>query len=203
MWTLEKHEPGPTAWRWCGRITGPGAVPALVSGLSITDAPPEPSPGAQAVVVGCAASADADDPAEASLASWGPRGRAAMDAGLAAWIERARVGGWELWLRPDARGLVSDAPTVLGLLRRHAGSPLRLFLEPAALLTPSMIPRAEDHLRRVCEALAGHEATAAVLVTNLEGEPAERGPIPGELLALVERAARAAGKPVVRLPREG
>jgi hypothetical protein len=179
-------------------VVGPSGVEALVSGLGVTDRPPDEPPGARAVVIGAGAAAGSDDPAEASLLAWGPRGRAALEEGVSAWVERSRLGGFEVWVWPRADGLVSDAPTVLGLVRKHAGSGLRVFLEPEGLLSASMLARAEDHLRRACEALVPHEATAAVLVSHVGDGAAARGPIGPGLVAMVESAALAAGKPVTR-----
>ena len=78
-----------------------------------------------------------------------------------------------MWLWPAVDHVLSDVPSITGFLRRHAegvGTPgprVRLLFDPASMLAPSMLARAEDHLSRVFEALAAHPATAAVLLANL------------------------------------
>lgn len=54
-------------------------------------------------------------------------------------------------IRPHARHLISDIPGCLNLLRKHEG--VKLLLEPAAMLEPSMMETATDHFDRMLTAL--------------------------------------------------
>lgn len=65
-----------------------------------------------------------------------------------------------LW--PHAACAVSDAPSIATFLRgREAWG---FILDPVALLTPSMLERAEDHLGRLFEALGPHARAHAVVL---------------------------------------
>lgn len=128
--------------------------------------------------------------------SWGPAGRARLNTLVRGLVELARAHALEVWVRPAVDSLVSDLPTLLDLLRRHRAHPLRIFLEPTALLAESMESTAEDFVARCAESIVPLEGVAAVLVTNVGGTPVQRGPIPRRALAGLWRAAIAHGKPV-------
>lgn len=154
--------PWGTAWE-----TGSAIVPlesgnsarAWVSSLNpLAQMPPNAqAPGAVVVRSGWSTS---DRPA------WMPGGREALDRFL-----RACPAGGEVWLWPAADHVLSDVPSIVGFLRRHAesdtGPRVRLLFDPASLLAPSMLPRAGDHLARMFEALAAHPATAAIVLANV------------------------------------
>lgn len=100
--------------------------------------------------------------------SWTTDSRATLDAALDRLLAIAPfTTGTSLLLRPHARHLLSDIPRCLNLLRSRANQPLGLVLDPAAMLEPSMLNHAEDHCRRILEALADHPAVAGVVVTNI------------------------------------
>lgn len=128
--------------------------------------------------------------------SWGPAGRARLEMLVRRLVELARAHALEVWVRPAVGSLVSDLPTLLDLLRRHRADPLRIFLEPTALLAESMVSTAEDFVARCAESIVPLEGVAAVLVTNVGGTPVQRGPIPRRALAGLWQAAIAHGKPV-------
>jgi hypothetical protein len=77
-----------------------------------------------------------------------------------AWEQR--VPADRLAVEPWHCDAVSDVPSTLGFLR--ARPPWRLVLNPAAMLAPSMLPRAEEHLERIADVLAGHPRLAGVIV---------------------------------------
>jgi hypothetical protein len=117
--------------------------------------------------------------------TWGPAAWSALDAlcdGLAP-VLSAR--GATACFRPHARHILADPQSCLAFLRRREGQPFEVLLDPAAYFTPEMLPRAEDHLTRAFEALAGHPRTAALLLTNLE--PAAEGSGGGLLPAPLSR----------------
>ncbi|MEL6328657.1 MAG: hypothetical protein AAFR38_03265 [Planctomycetota bacterium] len=100
---------------------------------------------------------------DADFRTWTPAGREAFDA----WA--ATLAG-ETWLRPHCRHVVSDVQTCLNLVRSwedQAELPLRLLLDPAALLTASMLGQAEDHLARAIETLGSHELVPAVVLADV------------------------------------
>jgi hypothetical protein len=128
--------------------------------------------------------------------SWGPAGRARLDATLRGLIDLARARNLEVWVRPAAESLVSDLPTLVQLARRHEADPIRILLEPAALLTDTMLATADDFVERCAEAVVPMSAVVAVLVTNTGGKPVQEGPISRRALAGLWRAALAHRKPV-------
>jgi hypothetical protein len=73
--------------------------------------------------------------------------------------------GATLCLRPGAAEVLSDVPSCLVFLRSSEGA-ARLVVDPVALLTASMMERADDHLERILSALAGHPGVEALLLTN-------------------------------------
>jgi len=76
--------------------------------------------------------------------------------------------GCRLALRPHARHVVSDVPTVLRLLGAFPSRALGVVLDPAAMLTAPMADDAGEHVGRILAALAGHERVWAVLLTGAE-----------------------------------
>lgn len=134
-------------------------VRAWVSSLNPLADPPPSTPPAGPVVLRSGWSTD-DRPA------WMPGGRESLDAFL-----RAIPAGAEVWLWPAADHALSDVPSIAGFLRRHAqvagGPRVRLLFDPASLLAPSMLARADDHLSRMFEALAAHPSTGAILLANI------------------------------------
>lgn len=125
---------------------------------------------------------DQADPASGSfpldLALWGP---GAWDGMLEA-CRQAREAGVEVALRPHPRHVLSDAQRCLRFLEAGgggAGGAGWLALEPAAMLTESMLPDAEEHLERTFAALAQQAGVWGLLLTGVEGVPGA----PGELRA--------------------
>lgn len=137
--------------------------------------------------------------AEASLMTWGPRGRAAFDdlcEGLAA--HRASV-----WFRPRAGHALSDTPSCLQFLRKHGPGGLGLAADPVGLLAEPMIARADDHLARSMAALGGAPGVPCVVLTNAGKALAERplhdGLIDPRLIASLWREHFPPDTPVVLL----
>lgn len=105
-------------------------------------------------------------------------------------------------VRPHARHLVSDVPGTLSLLR--AEPRLRLVLEPAVLLEPSMLGAVEDHVMRMVDALL--PMAAGLVLSNVRVAESEWGPwcepwregvLAEAVLALVREQAERAGVAVV------
>lgn len=119
---------------------------------------------------------------DSTPANWTGPGREALRAAVIRLAPALRRLDVALLLRPHARHVASDAPACRLLLDDAAAHalPLRLALEPAALLEPSMLEDAPDHLRRVCDALASE--AACVILTNVErcgdGDEAGLAPTP-------------------------
>lgn len=82
---------------------------------------------------------------ERTAAAWLPSAAAERERVVGTLVRAGAI----LW--PHARHLISDIPGCLGLLRKHDGA--RVLLEPAAMLEPSMIETAMDHLERMLAAL--------------------------------------------------
>lgn len=142
---------------------------------------------------------------------WGPQPWAEFEAALARLAPR---GGPEVWIRPHARHVLSDAQRCLTAARgwEERGLAARLLLEPAMLLTEAMLSHAEDHLERIFDTLGDSPRLAAVLLTGAEaveadseGErsvelrpcPLGRGLIDGSVLARCWKRSGASARPVI------
>lgn len=94
--------------------------------------------------------------------AWMAGAATAFEEGLPRLVERAREAGVEIWWRPTHEDVLSDVPSTLTFFRRHSGS--GLVVDPWAMMTEEMMPRAEEHVERVLEAIGGHEALRLVVV---------------------------------------
>jgi len=138
-----------------------------------------------------------------SFRTFAAAGRSALDAALAR-VRTAAAGGRVL-LRPTATSALSDIPSVRSVANGWgAADPFGLLLDPAALLTPGMLDKADDHLVRMAEELVPLPAVRAVLVTDLTADGSAAavgsvgaGALPLDSLRTVAAAARAARAPVV------
>lgn len=112
--------------------------------------------------------AGADEGAEArmSLRTHGGEGMRALLAAVEAVRPGLEFSGARLCLLPHAAQVLSDVPSCLLFLRSAAAEGVQLVLDPVALLTPAMLDRAEEHLERILEALAGHPGVAALRLTS-------------------------------------
>jgi hypothetical protein len=115
--------------------------------------------------------------------SWMPRSRDLFGAFVAE-LEAAAPDR-PLWVWPSAGHVISDVPSLLSFLRAHPR--WRFVLDPLAMLTASMAARTEDHLVRIFESLADHDAATALV-------------LPARPSVLVDRLASKhwpAGRPVI------
>ncbi|MBC7835965.1 MAG: hypothetical protein H7Y88_12830 [Phycisphaerales bacterium] len=75
-----------------------------------------------------------------------------------------------LLIAPHHAHTISDIPSALRYLERWSSKagPIRfgLALDPAAILAPSMLAAAPDHLGRIFAALGSHPATACLCLTG-------------------------------------
>lgn len=119
--------------------------------------------------------------------TWGPKGMVALEQRLDALVPECVSLGLQLVLRPHARHVISDAQRAARLMLQRSGSPLRLLLDPASMLTAGMLPAAEDHLTRMFEVLGPMPAVAGVLLANVAAPAtaAADEPDAGEPLRLV------------------
>lgn len=112
--------------------------------------------------------------------------------------------------RAHARHVLSDVQGCLNFLRMREGQPFDLAFAPADLLTPDMLPNAEDHLTRAFEAL-GSRAKVVLLHDALpsdgdDGElpilpvPLGRGVLPGDVLRRLVAEFVPASTPILLLP---
>lgn len=189
-------EPGmtPFGW-WCG------------SGLLDPGGPDEAARAARqhhsrrvVAAAGALPAGDDEDAARAALRTHSAEGFRALETAIERTVGAIGSGGPSLCVRPRAADVLSDVPSCLVFLRSAAAARARLVVDPIAMLTPSMAERAEEHLERIYEGLAGHTGVEAVVVWNaaLGGDGALR-PVglhePGLVDArwLVGLAARCAG----------
>lgn len=137
---------------------------------------------------------------------WMPAARAAFQAATDALRTKPPIVG-EYWLWPSAGGVLSDVPSTQTFFRGTTG--FRLLLDPASLLTPAMIPKAEDHLERIMAGL-GALASAVLLANieplgNVEGvqlSPLTRGVLSPKVLVDAWRRHVPAETPVVLLDED-
>ncbi len=173
------HPPGP--WSITHDLLDrAGAVVAHCSGLNpLADPIPDHHPGPPLVF-------RSGPPGEGVI----PWGAAARSAWLHASDRLAALG--PAWVHPRAGDVLSDAPGVLSFLNQRPR--FGLFLEPAALLAPAMLPQAPEHLARIAAALLPR--ASAVLLTGVRPEsdrlhraPLGEGPINShDLLAPIAHA---------------
>lgn len=116
-----------------------------------------------------------DDPFAPDPAAWLPASMPALLARLEALEPLLIDHRVRLLIRPHARHILSDAPRCGVTLRapwRSTHPHIGLALDPVAMVEPSMIPTAIDHIRRSLEDLA-HRASAVILTNFLAPDPAD------------------------------
>ncbi|MBS0195191.1 MAG: hypothetical protein JSR77_00375 [Planctomycetes bacterium] len=88
---------------------------------------------------------------------------------------------------PLAGAAVSDAPSIATFLRSYPA--WRFIFDPAALLVPDMLDRAQEHLTRLHEALGSHDRIAAAVIgvpTAIRGKVIAVHPGDGPLAAFTQ-----------------
>jgi hypothetical protein len=120
-------------------------------------------------------------------------------------LEQSVANPLSIW--PTATGSVSDVPSLRTFL---AGAEQRarqwsFLFDPISLLTPAMLDKAEDHLTRLFETLAGHPARQATLLADaaIVGEHVVPAPLgSGPLTPLILRLAKPLPPEVVLLDQD-
>lgn len=143
--------------------------------------------------------------------AWGKEAWSTFDAWCDLQLPRLVTTGVTLCFRPHPRHTLSDAQSCVSFLKKRAGQPFRVLLDPVGMLTSSMIPRAEDHLHRIMDALADHSGVAGVMVSNavsstidpelLAPAPVHRGAVEPKLIRAVFSRIPAE-QPVIMLNEE-
>lgn len=118
---------------------------------------------------------------------------------------------WRLCFQPHACHVLSDVQSCVNFLAKRKEGPFEIVLSPASMLTPAMLPMAEDHLTRMFEMLGARAAMvfmSDVKLVEEDGEQAIR-PVPlGEGVLPREVVRRLVAKhvpgdtPVVIGPRQ-
>lgn len=194
----------PPDWRVSDALVdNAGSVHAWVSALNpLRDVIPARGWGRGAMVLfsgGAHAGDDEERPA------WMPQSRERFT--LAAKALDA-LGG-DIWVWPRFDHALSDIPGVQTFLRAHER--FGLLFDPIAMLAPSMLAQAEDHLARMFQVFGPHPQTRAVMLTNIapgseiEGvrvAPVHRGVIRPKLIIELWREHCRAETPVVLIDEE-
>lgn len=112
-----------------------------------------------------------------------------------------------LCLWPTAQGSISDVPSLRSFLAgaEQRGRSWTFLFDPISLLTPAMLPAAEDHLLRLFESLAGHPARHATLLADARVVGDQVVPAPlgsGTLTDLVLRLAQPRPEDLVLLAED-
>lgn len=140
--------------------------------------------------------------------TWGPAGASAFEA----WCERLRAMATmdrdgacpRVLVRPHHMDVLSDIQRCLSFARAETGG-LGLAFDPVGLLAPSMIGKAEDHLRRFADAIRGCPAIGAIMLSDgdldengsIEATPTHGGEIEVGLLREFATIAAAGGIPLI------
>lgn len=169
-----------------------------------------PAPCRRVVVWSGRLGADDEDRAP-GVRTWGRAGREAFEGLCDRLAETARPRGVTVLLRPHARHVLSDTPSCAAFLRRRAGDGLGLLLDPASMLTPSMLAHGAEHVARIVGDLASMIGVGAVLLANVERTgpgnddlrlaPLTRGELDAPPLAAAARGVPP-GVPVVLVDEE-
>lgn len=123
--------------------------------------------------------------------TWGPQGW----QGLLEACERSAHAGLNLLLVPHAHDVLSDVQRCLKLLTDWADKGIGVLVDPAALLTESMLDRAEDHLDRLSRALLPTHGVGGVVLSGVSASGEE---LPAGVFRPVGEVARDLGLPLVR-----
>ena len=136
--------------------------------------------------------------------TWTREGWGALDAWCDGVLPHAAAAGATLCFRPHPRHVLADAQACVTFLKRREGQPVEVLLDAAGMLTAAMMARADDHLKRAMDALAGHPAVAGIVISNvvaskedpelLESAPVGSGLLSRALMEMMGDAVRE-GKP--------
>ncbi|MEN0019994.1 MAG: hypothetical protein AAF747_03815 [Planctomycetota bacterium] len=140
------------------------ADPVRIAALPLLDAQPAANSGP--VLVRSGTLGEPGDPV-AEMRTWGPEGWEALTSA----VKQALSAGVELLVQPNAFDVLSDAQRCLGLINDIDGA--RVLLDPASMLTASMLNHADDHIRRAFESLAAHPGTVAVRLADVEPDASD------------------------------
>lgn len=142
---------------WAGVLTG-----NPLDGLAL----PAEAPGGRLIIE---SGWVADDDGAPGVRTWTGDGWKALHAWADAIAPVLRERGTRVLFRTDARHVLSDPQGSLTWLRereKDAASPFGLLLDPAAMLTPSMLGDVEVHIGRALDALAHRDDVDAVLLAG-------------------------------------
>ncbi len=148
---------------------------------------------------------DEEAPDRPDPRTWGARGWEALEEALSRHLAGT---GPRILIRPAWTDVISDTPSCIRFLdlREQWGGleRLGLLLDPAAMLAPSMMPTAEDHVRRILEMVAGREGVDGVVASNVEVRegvprhaPLHRGAIDAQRLSALYRGLVPASIPII------
>jgi hypothetical protein len=177
----------------------PGVLYAGISGANLAR---EPAPASSGRIV-CWSGWVGEGPFDRDFRTWTKPAWEALERACGAF------GGTGLCLLPHPRHILSDAQSCLTLLRRFEGGRVRLVLDPAGMLTGTMLDAAEDHLARTLDSLAHHPGVAVVRLTNVERDaddpdllrpaPLDRGLLDPALIVRMFRSTGRSDVPVALL----
>jgi hypothetical protein len=129
--------------------------------------------GSPRVVLRCADPVRADAAVSAAdrlLSSWSQSGWARFDEELADLDKLVSDQNMELMIRPNAKGMLSDAICTSSWARRSEGLDCSLMLDPLGWLVPSMMRDVDDHLTRIAELCQSCPKIGAVLIRSVRAD---------------------------------
>ena len=150
-----------------------------------------------------------DQSLNADVPRWSTSAWEAFDASCAALRDQLDAKGLTLCFRPHADDMLCDANACRAFLKRHKGEPFAIIADPTALLTPTMIPSAADHLVRIIETHAATPGVCAMILSDIkvvgdrvEAVPLGAGLLDAEMLVNLTREAWPSDRPVVLLEED-
>lgn len=117
----------------------------------------------------------AEEPGARDWATWGPAGRAALDAACADIGPALETSGTRLLLRPHARHVLSDPFKCRRFLDERGAGPFGVALDAASMLEHSMLADAEGHIERAFEMLG--PIAGAIILAGVEPGADEDAPV--------------------------
>lgn len=102
--------------------------------------------------------------------TWGQAGATAFNSWcdrLRGWEREGAIGARRALIRPHHADVLSDIQRCLSFARAEKGG-LEIAMDPMALLAPSMLEKAADHLLRFRDATEAGVAIGMVVLTNLD-----------------------------------
>jgi len=175
--TLRHLDSSPAPASGCDAWGAPSA-PAIIEDLDTSSpfaswdnanplaAAPRPSPEPLAPRLATWSGWLIDSDGQASIQTWTGQGWEALRSACDQLEPELDERGMSVLFRPHAAHVLSDPRSCLTFLQQRESRAFALLLDPVSLLTPEMLPDAEDHLDRIAQTLLAHPQVPAVILSD-------------------------------------